>query len=95
MDVCCRCAKCVKWPAGKGRQISHVPALSPQYLQLRIGGQLLWQFMGNNSDLSTDDDMHMPMPGIDVPSEEAYWVPRSVNGVATHAYSPAEGMVSR
>ena len=80
---------------GKGRQISHVPVLSPQYLQLRIGGQLLWHFMGNNSDLSTEDDRNMPMPGIDVPGEEAYWVPLSVNGVATHAYSPVEGMVSR
>ena len=99
MDVCCRCAKCVKWPAGKGCQISHVPVLSPQYLQLRIGGQLLWHFMGNNSDLSTEDDMNMPMPGIDVPGQQVKkrtgW-PRSVNGVAhmlTHplkAWSPVE-----
>ena len=96
MDVCCRCATCLKWPAGKGCQIPHVPVLSPQYLQLRIGGQLLWHFIGNNSDLSTEDDRNMPMPGIDVPGEEAYWVASLSTGLRhmlTHplkAWSPVE-----
>ena len=86
MGACCRCAAGSKLPAGKGCQTSYVPALSPQYLQLRIGRQVLWHLMGSSSDFSPENDRilrHMFTHPLKAWSLDEWGMPTASTGAVT------------